>query len=338
MRPWGTRRAARGAATVELALSMLLIVPIFLYVLFLDDLLRYKLDLQENVITTPWDLTTVNYEAGDRMGDVQHFNRLQFCDHISAYDSFDQAFECTGEQHHKAVSAHMCFLVGGKGEQVTCQGPQRDVGGNYMIDLGIVGALKDEAQAGGFYNCRARAGVINYFLPNKIWTSFSDVDMTGVAYHYGDIDREGTGTHASENASGNVFPLKEQRFGLIADTWALTSRDDLDTTSGGRSGNLYTRVDKIYGAGPLGSIATTMLPMAFVAQAAGQGLLNPMVMFDMGRFGDSTQTPEVTFTTALPPEQNGYYSSQWKDWEQDKVESSHSNRDRYYLGASGPPQ
>ncbi|HEY0093945.1 MAG TPA: hypothetical protein VGB96_06455, partial [Archangium sp.] len=56
-----SRRVARGAAAVEMALSMLVFVPIFLYALFLDDLLRYSLDAQEAALSTVWDFTVQDY-------------------------------------------------------------------------------------------------------------------------------------------------------------------------------------------------------------------------------------------------------------------------------------
>ena len=109
------------AALLQLAASMLLIVPIFLYVLFLEDLLRHKLTLQEAVVSTPWDFTGVDYEKldGPVEDEVSHYARNMWCDHSSAYNSYDIDFECGNDdpnRHHKAVSAHVCWMVQEDGE------------------------------------------------------------------------------------------------------------------------------------------------------------------------------------------------------------------------------
>ncbi|NTX57583.1 hypothetical protein HR086_40425, partial [Myxococcus sp. CA039A] len=54
-------RAARGAAAVETALCMLVIIPVFMYALFLDDLLRHTLDSQETALSTVWDYAVQDY-------------------------------------------------------------------------------------------------------------------------------------------------------------------------------------------------------------------------------------------------------------------------------------
>lgn len=339
-------RARRGQATVELAVCMLLLVPIFLYVLFLDDLLRYKLELQENVISMPWDLTTIDYEQ-DSQGTVDgrvtkavDFVQSQFCDHTSVYDSYNRSYDCGGQEHHRAVSAHLCFLVGGgKGKEVSCAPRQPNIGANLdqpLDQAGIGVALRDSIQRGGFYVCDAKAGVVNYFLPNKIFMSFTNVEMSGVAYHYGDIDEHGVGTHGVEAGGGSVFALQEQRFSLITDTWALTRQPIIDTPNGqGGNESLYKRVNTVFSTGMVADARKTAIE-GFVMMAMGNGLLNPTVMSDNGSSGDDTSTPDVTFTTAMGPEQNGYYSSHWKDWDRDKVEATGNARQDLYMGKPQP--
>src|SRR3954468_21669295 len=92
------QKKQRGAAMVELAISMLLIIPVFMYVLFLDDLLRFRLDQQEATVTTLWDYTIQNYDqaiptegsstqpAGNQSA-VQKYARNTYCDHEGALDS-----------------------------------------------------------------------------------------------------------------------------------------------------------------------------------------------------------------------------------------------------------
>lgn len=51
----------RGGATVELAIMMVFLIPTFLYSLFLDDLLNFKLEMQETIVSTPWDYNFLDY-------------------------------------------------------------------------------------------------------------------------------------------------------------------------------------------------------------------------------------------------------------------------------------
>lgn len=55
------RSRTRGAASVELAIMMVVLVPTFMYFVFLQDLLWYKLEMQETVVSTPWDFSFVDW-------------------------------------------------------------------------------------------------------------------------------------------------------------------------------------------------------------------------------------------------------------------------------------
>ena len=81
-------RLRRGQATVELAVTTIVFVPLCLYVLFLDDLLRYKLDLAEAVFSSSWDYTSIPYDKG--APDLSSADEFTYCDHTSAYDSYTQ--------------------------------------------------------------------------------------------------------------------------------------------------------------------------------------------------------------------------------------------------------
>ena len=59
----------------------------------------------------------------DMAGAVQSANRRKFCDHTSAYDSYDMAFDCSGREavaHHVgALAAHACWVSSGAAQQVS---------------------------------------------------------------------------------------------------------------------------------------------------------------------------------------------------------------------------
>src|SRR6476620_8631754 len=184
------RKQQRGQAMVELAISMLLIIPVFLYVLFLDDLLKFTLDQQEAVSTTLWDYTVQNYDKKipsegsntDNSGNgsaVQKYARNTFCDHEGSLDSNGNQFtnhgtDSTGatiqgypdcdssgtSDHHKGnLAAHQCWL--GQGEQVTCSQPDKDVGVVGPLKGGLTGIDYAKFQQGGMYTCEGREEVLN---------------------------------------------------------------------------------------------------------------------------------------------------------------------------------
>ena len=58
------KRAPRGQAAVELAVSLIIIMPLVFYSLFLADLTAYRLDQSEAVYSTSWDFMMHNYNKG----------------------------------------------------------------------------------------------------------------------------------------------------------------------------------------------------------------------------------------------------------------------------------
>ncbi len=94
-------RRSRGAAATEMAIMAIILVPVVMYYLFLEDALYFKLNAQEPVVAAPFDRSTVNYNMP--VHDVGYYNRLIYCDHSSAYDSsgasgsrYDPTFDCQG--------------------------------------------------------------------------------------------------------------------------------------------------------------------------------------------------------------------------------------------------
>ena len=55
-------RGERGGAMVELAVLMLIFVPLILLPMYFQDAIRYKLDYQESVYSTAWDFAYGNYQ------------------------------------------------------------------------------------------------------------------------------------------------------------------------------------------------------------------------------------------------------------------------------------
>jgi hypothetical protein len=211
-------------------------------------------------------------------------------------------------------------------QQVAC-GIDQGTGADYQDPLGTIGPLKDEVNKGGEIFCSARAGVLNYFLPQKIFTSFSSVDTTRATELSGDVHG-----HYGQ-AQSSVYLLTMQSMSVVHDPWAQTTVEDIDPPG---SGVLQTRVNAIYGSS-IGEAAYGMAE-AFLSQAAGDELIDPIVLTP----GDSPVTDDlksanVAYKTDPGGDVDGYYTSPWQDWNNDPVKGAYDARGRYYLGATSEP-
>ncbi len=161
----------RGAASVELAVSMIFLVPLIMYMIFLQDMLIMKLNGQEAAVQASWDFTVLDYGSQISPHGVGSFTRLTYCDHSAAYDSYSQPWDCdeSGSRHHKAMTAHECWIgtdPNGYGGQVRCTvNEQLQPSGAGTRAVAAFGQ-------GGVVNCRGRLGIMNYYLPNQFLTTF----------------------------------------------------------------------------------------------------------------------------------------------------------------------
>ncbi|MFO0597227.1 MAG: hypothetical protein U0228_18080 [Myxococcaceae bacterium] len=178
-------KRARGAAAVELAITMVVLVPLMFFALFLQDFVYYRLNGQEPVLNAQLDHVTPDYMNNDP--DVGGQNRLKYCDHTSAYDSYEQGYDCNGDSggggggaggpggvtggsaakigHHHATGAHQCWLGGG--QQLQCgnskTGGIEIVTGTAMTEFHATGWNK-----GGLMTCSAQLNVFNWIIPRQI--------------------------------------------------------------------------------------------------------------------------------------------------------------------------
>lgn len=325
------RRRSRGQATVETAVLCIVLVPLLLYAFFLDDLLRFKLDLAEAVFSAPWDYTTVNYEnpgsfmAGAGSTSVQHNIRLGLCDHTTAYNSYDGSFECKDFHHHVSMSAHECWIVPGA-HQVKCSIQDADVG-TEQLGQTITTGIKDKVKQGGQISCNAQLAVINYYLPQKVLQDFSKVLTTRTEMQ---TNQDVHGVAAGMNAQ-NTYILEQQQFSLVTDTWAMTSVEDVDPDS--PSGVLFDRMSAGYPQ-MFEGIALVTFPI----QAMSDQLLSPIAVFaDNTPMGDLIFTPQLGFSKSAPPTVNDYYSSAWDDNGNNQVEKSYNDRGNHYMGMKQIP-
>ncbi len=207
------KRNNRGQAVLEMSLLLIVMIPIIFYSLFLDDLLRHRVDLLESVVSSPWDAIGINQEKNNG-ATLSSFEKDGWCDHTYTYNSYDVEYECdnAGSRHHKAFTAHVCWLVEG-GQQVECN-----------VD-NSPGKIDDNASynGGGVTTCSARAGVFNYFIVQQAMEGFTNMDKLTKAEHMGGAVHSHYGA-----ASANIFMLEKQQFAILHDDWGMTLPGDQD--------------------------------------------------------------------------------------------------------------
>ena len=92
---------------------------------------------------------------------------------------------------------------------------------------------------GGQISCTAYTGVLNYFLPQKLFSQFSNVETTRTQ------DLHGSQVHDHNGISAeNVYRLTRQHFSVLHDPWAQTTVKDVDAPG---DGPLQERTQYVYG-------------------------------------------------------------------------------------------
>lgn len=275
----------RGAAAVELAVTTIVLVPLILYTLFLEDLLSYRLENQEPGIVANWDYITNDYMKGN-LKDVGRLNRLKYCDHTAAFDSYNVGYDCNGqsvdgasgepggsgdngggsfdvsggggggspEGHHQAGGAHQCWIVPGA-DQLRCYVDKNGGMSQVMSTNSSMIYLQSGWNKGGVVDCRARLGVMNYMLPNKVW------GLMGMTKAKGDGKQAGSGGQSisggkgrmqegmafdqldartsdnnihgdAANGAANTWILREEHLYMLHDSWALNDIDKVTPSTG----------------------------------------------------------------------------------------------------------
>ncbi|WP_163866359.1 hypothetical protein [Myxococcus eversor] len=346
MRKAGTR-VARGAAAVEMALCMLVIIPVFMYAIFLDDLLRHMLDAQETVVSTVWDYAVSDYAAKPKggesfagFGQTQGLSRQMFCDHESGLDSYESpAPECEDdESHHQEVVAHACWLNPGA-KQVYCSVDQNAVG-SYGVTLHS--SYMGQFNKGGLIRCSARIGVQNYLLQKTFYSQFSDVDLAK------EKQEGGIHNNAKGGSDSNTYLLPWEYVALVTDTWALTKSQSFEPGEEQKEeGDLYARVAQVYTNGEnSGYTQMQTAAQTLVTQAISNKLLSPTLALAGAKPGDDP----TRVSMSIKPQNGGaptqridqgqgsgtYFNNEWRDWEANNNEKTQQKRGEYYMGCKQP--
>ncbi len=333
----------------ELAILMLVLVPVFMYTLFLNDLLRHQLMGQAAVVSTPWDWHALNYERFDRSRNVDPaiakaqvqnrqsqaagprtgnspavYARLTWCDHTAAYNSYDPNFDCNDSGHHKALAAHACWDTQ-LAQEVSC-GVDAETGAGYTDLLGMINGLKGSTHKGGEIYCSARVGVLNYFLPQKLFGQFSSVDTTRAKKLSGDVHG-----HRGES-SANTYPLTMDTFSVLHDPWAMATVENVNPD--GRN-LLQRRVNSIYWT-TMGQVAYAA-SLLYLGRAIQAQLIGPQALIPADTLmSDNLMEANVAFRTtngnAAAFRIDNHYPSPWLDWNNNPVRATWQARGTFYMG------
>lgn len=332
-------RIRRGAATVEMAIAAVILVPTIMYTIFLEDLLNFKLEQYETISSPAWDYLSIDYNAPTTKGNIDGYARLTYCDHTSLYNSYDQPFEC-GDNHHNGTvtAAHQCWIVAGA-KQVYCSTSKDDYLGSSGSLLGL-STFNSQYNEGGVFNCNARLGVMNFFLPNKFFTwsekrnagDKSYQVTTKNRYKSGDDNRQNddahgnaaSGTGVDSAGSGDII-LAQQNFSVLHDPWATNYPPNTDGDNS--QGKFHDRMKVYYDAQGIMPGKGYLEGVQFGAQAVGDGVLGPMAIMDGD--GDDPITPTVAWKSENTRNVNSHTASGWED---DRQQSSYGSREDNYFG------
>jgi hypothetical protein len=323
----------RGAAAVETAVLMIVLIPLIMYTLFLEDLLAYRLEQDETVYSSAWDPAAFDFrhnlpvgskaevtlsDGADIVSYVSKANRLIYGDHTSAYNDYQNTEASLNDNyHHQALTAHQCWLSK-TGQQVVCDVDQ-DIG---RVDLTFGFLLRN---AGGQFTCTARLGVQNYFLPQRFLQSFSQVNFTKQDRHLrgNSIDPP---VHQEAKTDAYAFPMGA--FSVIHDSWALNwvkdgapGRLPTDRTAGhvevdpaDHPKNVVISPDEMsrWMMVPFGlRSGMTAKAERFGLDTTKQGFLLPTALVDVS--GDLLSTGPLAFSKDKAKKVNDYFPSGWAD-------------------------
>jgi len=240
-----------------MAILAIILVPIIMYYLFLEDALYFKLNGQEPVVAAPFDMLTVNYNMPTK--DVGYFNRMIYCDHSSAYDSagnggskFDPTFDCQGSPpspadpafdpdnptavyagtdkgHHTEKGAHQCWISAGA-KQLYCSGTGNSMKIGTKILAGPSTKWLDYYNKGALTTCSDRVGVLNYIIMAKFFSwSARGGELTGGSFGDHQLKHNRQHAHADYTSSttGNSILMPEQKLAVLTDPWALNHLDEV---------------------------------------------------------------------------------------------------------------
>ena len=254
-------RHERGGAMVEFVLLNIILIPLFLYAIFLMDAAYLKLDLQETVVSGIWDFSQRNSEppgfggmgldapnshADNNAMEVQASERavrIAYSDHTAAFDDGAEnnqsteygqqtylsgngdgaaAPSMTGHQkHHTGFGAHYSFRFENGPDTQFLCSLSDDTGWN--PDPNFQGFGNSGYTAGAEVRCEATGFIYNYIIPETFLQEFSKVKMADKQLKKRK-DNTAKGAHEWQADAAGVYKdniVAYETAGISFNTWAL---------------------------------------------------------------------------------------------------------------------
>lgn len=251
-------RLEDGAATVEMAVLMIIFVPLILFTMYASDAVFHTLEVQEAVVVTMWDLSQQSYSQNPKPvqareqaasfidGTVAAFDRLQYADNIGEYASESKIASggtsfSSDSSHHIQVFGHVCWCNGrndcegktsyesARAQAVHCTLDQGTLH-NLYLSLGA-DYYSLVAGAGGVVTCSAKGWLYNYLIPETFLAGFGSVNKVKLFNKKKQTASDPHSITSSGEGVGGDMLLKF-RSQLFVDTWAVTSGSNINRSSG----------------------------------------------------------------------------------------------------------
>jgi hypothetical protein len=180
-------RRARGAATVELALSLMLLVPVLLYSIYSGEAFLAATRAQEAEISAGWDMTAyrmhdyiTGYRGGPRAeyGDGASDTQRQVAAAVPPRVAQELGGMDSYRRNNSAPAERNLLLSQQRLQGLTCQ--PFNVQGIYPLLTfeGIPNGVREYLHRGSYMACRARVNFRSPYMPQTMRDGFhSQVDL-----------------------------------------------------------------------------------------------------------------------------------------------------------------
>lgn len=238
----------RGAATTEMALLMIILVPLTLYIFFFGEVGILTLDSQEQIIAALWDHAVYPYNMskspkwllynGKKHGEqnqISAHNRLQYADSDSSFTN-EARFQGNFMDMSKDYFSTLAFVQpthcdgdcmnyrhdyeDKKVHEIVC-GMEDAGAGKFLegkIPLSSTEVLRRRSK-GGLIICQEKVRLKNYLLMNHFMPEFISTSLW-------EGDRYVRGKRVIDNKSDYKDIVIRHRAVILADTWANIENPD----------------------------------------------------------------------------------------------------------------
>ncbi|MFP2908710.1 hypothetical protein ACLESD_27405 [Pyxidicoccus sp. 3LFB2] len=228
-------RRARGAATVELALSLLILIPVVLYAIYAGELFLAATRAQEAEITAGWDMTAYrmhDYEFGyrrdgpyvsDTAADTQRAVAEAVPRRVRAdlgrMDSFQRANTETGGRRFLLTEQRL--------EQLGCEPFNVQQHYPLLTFEGLPNGVREYLHRGSYMACRARVRFTSPYMPQRLREgTTSQVDLL-----HERLRNDGRGFTLC-GLGGSLRGCDEDRgFIVLTDDWGLEDATESPVTT-----------------------------------------------------------------------------------------------------------